>query len=126
MTEVDALCGRIIGACIEVHKALGPGLMEKVYQQCLCRELTLQGLKYRSEVPVSLNYKGIQLDVTLRADLLVEDLVLVEIKAVNEWNNLFEAQLISYLKLADKPAGLLVNFNVPIMKDGIKRLFKEA
>jgi GxxExxY protein len=100
--------------------------MEKVYQQCLCRELTLQGLQYKSEVPVSLNYKGVQLDVTLRADLLVEDMVLVEIKAVNEWNALFEAQLISYLKLAEKPAGLLVNFNVPLMKDGIKRLFNGA
>ncbi|MDD2229510.1 MAG: GxxExxY protein [Candidatus Cloacimonetes bacterium] len=126
MTEADIMCGRIIGACIEVHKALGPGLMEKVYVQCLCRELTLQGLKYTSEFPVKLNYKGVQLDITLRADLLVEDTVLVEIKAVNEWNTVYEAQLISYLKLTDKPAGLLVNFNVPIMKDGIKRLFKEA
>ncbi|PKN71425.1 MAG: GxxExxY protein [Candidatus Cloacimonetes bacterium HGW-Cloacimonetes-3] len=126
MTEADVVCGKIIRACIEVHKALGPGLMEKVYQQCLCRELTLQGLQYKSEVPVSLNYKGVQLDVTLRADLLVEDMVLVEIKAVNEWNALFEAQLISYLKLAEKPAGLLVNFNVPLMKDGIKRLFNGA
>jgi len=126
LTEADVVCGKIIRACIEVHKALGPGLMEKVYQQCLCRELTLQGLQYKSEVPVSLNYKGVQLDVTLRADLLVEDMVLVEIKAVNEWNALFEAQLISYLKLAEKPAGLLVNFNVPLMKDGIKRLFNGA
>ncbi len=123
MTEVDVLCGRIIGACIEVHKALGPGLMEKVYQQCLCRELALQGIRYHTEVHVSLKYKGIELDVALRADMLIEDLILVEIKAVNEWNAVYEAQLISYLKLANKPAGLLVNFNVPIMKDGIRRLF---
>jgi GxxExxY protein len=123
MNEVDRLCGKIIGACIEVHKFLGPGLMERVYQQCLCRELNLQGLKFQTEVPVQLNYKGVELDVTLRADIMVEDMVLVEIKAVNEWNAVYEAQLISYLKLANKPAGLLINFNVPILKDGIKRLF---
>ena len=123
MNEVDLLCGKIIGACIEVHKFLGPGLMERVYQQCLCRELNLQGLRYKEEIPVNLNYKGVELDVTLRADLMVEEMILVEIKAVNDWNAVYEAQLISYLKLANKPAGLLVNFNVPILKDGIKRLF---
>jgi len=116
------LCGKIIGACIEVHKQLGPGLLEKVYQQCLCRELSLSGLSYREEIPINLNYKGLQLDLTLRADILVEDQVLVEVKAVNEWNAVHEAQLISYLKLTNKPSGLLVNFNVPILKDGIKRL----
>ncbi len=123
MNEVDVLCGKIIGACIEVHKFLGPGLMERVYQPCLCRELTLQGMRYQTELPVQLNYKGVELDVTLRADLMVEDMILVEIKAVNEWNAVYEAQLISYLKLANKPAGLLINFNVPILKEGIKRLF---
>ncbi len=126
MNEVDTLCGKIIGACIEVHKALGPGLLERVYQQCLCTELNLLGLSYREEIPVSVDYKGLKLDLSLRADILVEETVMVEIKAVNEWNAVFEAQLISYLKLAKKPAGLLVNFNVPILKDGIKRVFNGA
>ncbi len=123
MNEIDIMCGKIIGACIEVHKQLGPGLLERVYQQCLCRELSLSGLNFLQEIPVTLDYKGLQLDLTLRADILVEDLVLVEVKAVKEWNSVYEAQLISYLKLTNKAAGLLVNFNVPIMKDGIKRLF---
>ena len=126
MNEADTLCSKIIGACIEVHKALGPGLMEQVYQQCLCRELSLQGLQFKTEIPVTLSYKGIVLDVALRADLLVEDMIIVEIKAVNDWNAIYEAQLISYLKLANKPAGLLINFNVHALKDGIKRLFREA
>ncbi|MDD4310137.1 MAG: GxxExxY protein [Candidatus Cloacimonetes bacterium] len=121
--EIDVLCGKIIGACIEVHKTLGPGLFERIYHQCLCRELTLRGIAYHDEFHISLNYKGLELDSVLRADLLVEDTVIVELKAVNEWNHIFEAQLISYLRLANKPAGLLINFNVPILKDGIKRLF---
>ncbi len=121
--EIDQLCHRIIGACIEVHKALGPGLLENIYQRCLCRELSLNGINYQEEYSISLEYKGLKLDSSLRADLLIEDTVILELKAVNEWNAIFEAQLISYLKLADKPVGLLVNFNVPVLKDGVKRLF---
>ena len=115
---VDELCHEIIGASIEVHKLFGPGLLERIYSQCLCRELTLRGLSYNTEVPIPLIYKGTQLDITF-----VEDTIIVELKSVLEMNPIFEAQLISYLTLSKKPTGLLINFNVPVLKNGIKRLF---
>ena len=120
---VDELCHEIIGASIEVHKLFGPGLLERIYCQCLCRELTLRGLSYNTEVPIPLIYKGTQLDTTFKADLIIEDTVIVELKFVLEMNPIFEAQLISYLTLSKKPTGLLINFNVPVLKNGIKRLF---
>ena len=123
--QVDDLCYEIIGASIEVHKIIGPGLLEKIYLQCLCRELNIRGLSFCTEYPIPLVYKGVRLEAEFRADLLVEDLVIVELKAVNEMNPVFEAQLISYITLAEKPTGLLINFNVPILKDGVKRLFPQ-
>jgi len=120
---VDQLCRDIIGACIEVHKALGPGLLESIYHQCVCRELSLRGIAFHEEYRIPLVYKGYNLDTVLRADLLVEDTVIVELKAVNNWSSIFEAQLISYLRLANKPSGLLVNFNLPTLKEGVKRLY---
>lgn len=124
--SIDEICHEVIGACIEVHKILGPGLLEKIYAQCLCRELTLRNFKYTKEFRIPLVYKGQELDADFRADLLVENDVLIELKSVNEMNPVFEAQLISYLTLANKPTGLLINFNVPVLRQGIKRLFPKA
>ncbi len=121
--EIDELCSKIIGACIEVHKALGPGLLEKIYHQCLAREFALQGIQFQDEYAIGISYKGISLESELRADFLIENTVILEIKAVNLWNPIFEAQLITYLKLADIPIGLLVNFNVQKLKEGVKRCF---
>lgn len=124
--ELDILSGRVIGACIEVHQILGPGLLEKIYLDCLCHELTLREITYQREFIIPLRYKDLVFGNELRADLLIEDSLIVELKAVKELNPLFEAQLISYLRIADKPQGLLINFNVPLLKDGIRKLFKTA
>lgn len=122
-SDIDELCSRIIGSAIEVHKSLGPGLLEKVYLRCLCYELESQGLSYAVEQAIPLKYKGVHLDTGFRADLVVENKVIVELKSVTEMNPIFDAQLISYLSLSGLPAGLLLNFNVVLMKDGVKRLF---
>ncbi|HOH46564.1 MAG TPA: GxxExxY protein [Candidatus Cloacimonadota bacterium] len=121
--NLDSLCQKIIGAAIEVHKTMGPGLLEKIYLQCFCKELDIRGLMYEREKQIPLVYKGQLLDAGLRADLIVENLVIVELKSVLDLNHVFEAQLISYLTLSGMPTGLLINFNVPSLKDGIKRLF---
>ena len=121
--ELERLTYSIIGACIEVHKAWGPGLLEKVYHDCLCYELDLRGLNYKKEFTIPLIYKGRVFDSTLRADLLVEDHIVVEVKAVNGINPVHKAQLISYLKLARKPCGILVNFNEVLLTDGISKLY---
>ena len=105
-----------------MHRALGPGLIEPVYERCLCHELNERGLKFKSQVAVPILYRGVQLDAALRLDLLVEDCVIVELKAVENLIPLCEAQLLTYLKLANKRLGLLINFNVRLLKDGIKRL----
>lgn len=101
----------IVGCAIEVHKQLGPGLLEAIYERCLIEELALQGFDVTSQVPVPICYKGKSLDHDLKLDLLINDLVVVEIKAVEEMHPVFQAQLLSYLKLANKPKGLLINFN---------------
>ena len=121
--ELDRLCHKIIGAAIEVHKTMGPGLLEKIYVQCLCLELNTLGLSIEREKPIPLMYKGIKLGADFKADIVVEDRLIVEIKAVTEMNPLYEAQLISYLTLSGLPTGLLINFNVILLKDGIRRLF---
>ncbi len=121
--NLDSLCQKIIGAAIEVHKTMGPGLLEKIYLQSFCKELDIRGLMYEREKQIPLVYKGQLLDAGLRADLIVENLVIVELKSVLDLNHVFEAQLISYLTLSGMPTGLLINFNVPSLKDGIKRLF---
>lgn len=121
--NLDSLCQKIIGAAIEVHKTMGPGLLEKIYLQSFCKELDIRGLMYEREKQIPLVYEGQLLDAGLRADLIVENLVIVELKSVLDLNHVFEAQLISYLTLSGMPTGLLINFNVPSLKDGIKRLF---
>ena len=111
----------IIGACIEVHKHLGPGLLESCYEQCLRRELSLRGLQFQKQVDLPVVYKGEKIDCAYRMDLVVEGRVLLELKSVDAIAPIHEAQLISYLKLSGIRVGLLVNFNVKLMVDGIVR-----
>ena len=112
----------IIGAAIEVHKFLGPGLMESAYLICMERELAIRNLQFEAEKPLPLEYKGVQLSSTYRLDLVVEKKVIVELKAVDILESIHEAQLLTYLRLSGCRVGLLINFNVPILKDGIKRM----
>jgi len=120
--DEDAVSRKVIGSAIEVHRALGPGMLESVYQKCLGRELALRGLDCREEVPLAVHYKGMDFEAPFRLDLLVEDKVIVELKAVERILPVHEAQLLSYLRLAGLKLGLLVNFNVPVMKSGIRRI----
>lgn len=121
-SEINALTRQIIGAAIEVHRAFGPGLLESVYEDCMAIELKLRGLPFERQKPVALEYKGHQVGADLKIDLLVADLVVVELKSVAQLLPVHEAQLLSYLKLTGCPAGLLINFNVPVLKQGIKRM----
>lgn len=120
--ELNSVTEAIIGAAIEVHKALGPGLLESTYEVCLLHELGKRGLKVEKQVPIPVVYDTVRLDAGYRIDLLVEDEVIVELKAVDTLHPIHEAQLISYLKLSDKTVGLLINFNVRLLKNGIKRI----
>jgi GxxExxY protein len=122
MRTENELTEKIIGAAIEVHRHLGPGLLESAYDECLCYELSLSGLRFQRQVSLPVGYKGLRLDCAYRLDLLVEDLVIVEIKAIDELAPIHQAQLLTYLKAADKKVGLLLNFNVTVLKDGIKRI----
>ena len=117
----EQLSEAIIGACIEVHRELGPGLLESCYLTCLCHELTLRGLRFRSEVPLPVKYKGIELDCGYRIDLIVEDAIVVELKAVEKVLPVHEAQLLTYLKLTGLRVGLLINFNSPVIRNSIVR-----
>jgi GxxExxY protein len=114
---------RIIGCAMTVHSALGPGLLESAYRVCLTHELKKHGMKVDAEVELPLIYDGVRLDVGYRLDILVEGAVVLELKAVEELAPIHKAQLISYLKVGGYPAGLLINFNVVHLKDGIKRVF---
>ena len=117
----EELTEQIIGAAIEVHKALGPGLLESTYRICLMRELTLRGLTFQSELALPIEYKGVRLDCGYRMDLLVDDKVVLELKAVESLTKVHEAQLLTYLKLSGKRVGLLVNFNSPVIRNSIVR-----
>jgi GxxExxY protein len=119
--DLNEITDRIIGAAIEVHKYLGPGLLESAYEECLAYEFSLQKLQFERQKTVVLTYKKIELDCGYRVDFLVENKVIVELKAVEEILPIHEAQLLSYLKLTDCKIGLLLNFNVSIMKKGIHR-----
>ena len=111
----------ILSAAITVHKEMGPGLLEAVYQQCLSKELSLRNIKVRSMVPIPLIYKGYPLNKDYVIDLLVEEEIILELKAVESILPVHKAQIISYLKLADKRLGFLINFNVPLLKNGFSR-----
>ena len=117
----EELTEAIIGACIEVHKHLGPGLLESAYQQCLCHELTLRGIQFAPEVDLPVVYKGVKLDCAYRMDVVVEGRVLLELKSIDRPAPIHEAQLISYLKLSGIRVGLLINFKVKVLVDGIIR-----
>jgi GxxExxY protein len=118
---INQITSRIIAAAIEVHRTLGPGLLESVYHTCLLYELRLAGLSVESEKKIPVMYKGIVMDCSYDLDLLVEGTVVVELKCLAVVLPVHEAQLMTQLKLANKPVGLLLNFNVPVMKDGITR-----
>lgn len=120
-THVNVLTKEIIGAAIEVHRNLGPGLLESAYVNCLTRELYLKEIPFKREWPLPVTYKGIRLDCSYRLDLLVADSVVVEIKSVDALTSIHEAQLLTYLKLGGWKVGLLINFNVELLKTGIHR-----
>jgi len=120
--ELDKLTHDIIGCAIEVHKELGPGLLENVYQKCLMLEFESKNLNFETEKFIKVNYKGNNVDCDLRLDLLVEDSVIIELKSVKELLPIHEAQLLTYMRLMNKKIGLLINFNVLKLTDGIKRL----
>jgi GxxExxY protein len=112
----------VIGAAIDVHRVLGPGLLESAYEACLCRELRIREIPFERQVPLPLVYKGLELDCSYKIDIKVADLVIVELKAVESLEPIHEAQLLTYLRLSNLWLGLLITFNVLILKDGIKRL----
>jgi len=116
------LTGKIIGCAMEVHRQLGPGLLESVYEECLCHELKLASLEFERQWPLAINYKGVLVGNKLKIDLLVNNEVIVELKSVSKLESIHEAQLLTYLRIANKKWGLLINFNVPLLKQGIKRM----
>ncbi len=116
------LTERIIGAAIEVHRSLGPGLLESAYEECMCHELRLRGIPFSRQQALDIMYKGSAVGSACKLDLLVDERVIVELKAVTEVAELHRAQLLTYLRLSGKPVGLLINFNVPVLKDGITRV----
>ena len=120
-THVNVLTREIIGAAIEVHRHLGPGLLESAYLQCLTRELFLKEIPFKREWPLPLEYKGVRLGCSYRLDLLVSDAVVVEIKSIEALTSIHDAQLLTYLKLGGWKVGLLINFNVELLKTGIHR-----
>ena len=113
---------KVVDSAYIIHKMLGAGLLEKVYEVCFCHELSKRGLSYKRQIDVPIVYDGITFDEGLRLDVFIEDLVICELKAVDETNPVWEAQLLSHLKLMKKRLGFLINFNVPVIKDGIKRI----
>jgi GxxExxY protein len=122
MYYASALSKRIIGAAIEVHRELGPGLLESAYQACLARELIIQRLPFEREKPLPVVYKGVRVDCGYRLDFVVASKVIVELKAVQLIHPIHQAQVLTYLQLSGHRLGLLINFNVKVLKDGVKRL----
>jgi GxxExxY protein len=119
---INEITGQVIDAAMKVHTLLGPGLLESSYETCLAHELRKRGVDCRTQVVLPIEYEGIRLDAGYRIDLLVEGVVIVELKAVENMNPIFEAQILSYLKLSRLEVGLLINFHVPRPKDGIRRI----
>jgi GxxExxY protein len=120
--ETEQLASQIVDACIVVHRMMGPGLLESVYEECLCRELTLRDISFKRQVSVPLQYKGIELPAILRLDLMVEEQIILELKCITAFEPVHTAQLLSYMRLASKRLGFLLNFHVAYMKAGIRRL----
>ena len=122
--NVEQAASDVIEAAFRVHRELGPGLLESVYEKCLCLELSSMGVSFRRQVELPITYRSDLVDAGLRLDVLVEEHLIVELKAVEEMKPLFEAQLLTYLKLSRLRLGLLINFNVKLLKDGIKRVVR--
>lgn len=120
--DINQLSNKIIGAAIEVHKTLGPGLLESAYEKCLCYELKLHGISFVNQVSLPVVYKGKQLDCRYQMDPVVENTIILELKSCEKIEPIHQAQLLTYLKLSGLNLGLLLNFNVPVMRDGIRRI----
>ena len=119
--SLNEITEKITGCAIEVHRNLGPGLLESIYENALCFELNQINVKYEKQLKIPIVYKGLSLG-EYRLDILVENEIIVEIKAVDRYDRVFEAQMLTYLKVTGKKLGLLINFNVPVLKNGIKRI----
>ena len=119
--EFDQLSNRVIACALEVHRTLGPGLLESTYEQCLGHELSQSGIPFQLQWPLPVKYKGIKLDCGYRVDLFVDDELIVELKSVDKITGIHRAQLLTYMKLSEVKVGLIINFNVEILKNGIKR-----
>lgn len=120
--RLNDLSGTIIGLCIEIHRELGPGLLESAYEECLAYELEQHGVRFERQRALPVRYKGVHLDCGYRLDFVVEGELIVELKAVTDFHPVHEAQLLTYLKLDKKPLGLLINFNTAVLKNGVKRV----
>ena len=120
--DINELSSKIIGAAIEIHKALGPGLLESTYEECLCHELSLRELSFERQKPLAVQYKGMSLNCGYRLDVVVENAIILELKSCEKIEPIQRAQLLTYLKLSDLNLGLILNFNVMVMKDGIIRI----
>jgi len=120
--RINELSYRVIGRCLEVHRSLGPGLLESVYEEALAHELKLAAIKFVRQHPIHVCYKGVDLDCGFRADLIVDDELILELKSVAEITAIHQAQILTYLRLSRRSLGLLINFNVPILRDGIRRV----
>ena len=125
IVDINKLSSKIIGAAIEVHKALGPGLLESAYEECLCYEQDLRGLSFERQKPLPVKYKGRTLDCGYRLDIVVENAIILELKSCEKIEPIHRAQLLTYLKLSGLNLGLLLNFNVALMRDGIVRIVNE-
>jgi GxxExxY protein len=122
MLGVNEIAEKVTGAAIEVHRHLGPGLLESAYDECLCYELSRQGVRFERQVHLPIDYKGLHLDCAYRLDLVVENVLIVELKAIEALLPIHKAQVLTYLRASQKHVGLLINFNVPMLKAGIKRV----
>ena len=123
--DINELSSKIIGAAIEVHKALGPGLLESAYEECMCHELSLRGLSFERQKPLPIVFKGKELDCSYRLDIVVENAIILELESCENIEPIHRAQLLTYLKLSTLHLGLLLNFNTAFMKDGIVRVVNE-
>ena len=123
--DINELSSRIIGAAIEVHRTLGPGLLESAYEECLCHELSLQGLSFQRKKPLPVTYKENLLDCGYRLDIVVQNRIILELKSCEKIDPIHRAQVLTYLKLSGLNLGLILNFNVPVMRDGIVRVVNE-
>jgi len=122
MDKLNELSGIILDSCIEVHRHTGPGLLESIYEKCLCKEFDLRGIDYKRQVVIPVNYKGFSVDAYLKVDLIVVNEIILELKAVENLDRIHSAQLLTYLKLTNKKLGLLINFNVSKLIEGFKRV----